>query len=130
MGRRRTRPIVLQAASSKRSAFLQVEYSLDDSTMKPFLASLKEIWSRFTWPDLVSTAVAAGGLLAAIFGFNGGLFSVLENLACIAGVYLFFRVVGWWERRPLWTLRHPRGVAAPFFAALPILSQLAPLLPV
>src|SRR5260370_17379818 len=95
MGRRRTRPIVLQAASSKRTAFLQVEYSLDDSTMKPFLASLKEIWSRLTWPDLVSTAVAAGGLLAAIFGFNAGFFSFLKYLAVISGVCLFFPFIGW-----------------------------------
>src|SRR5260370_28046748 len=106
MGRRRTRPIVLQAASSKRTAFLQVEYSLDDSTMKPFLASLKEIWSRLTWPDLVSTAVAAGGLLAAIFGFNGGFFSFLKYLAVISGVYLFFRFVGCWGNRPLLVLLH------------------------
>src|SRR2546429_968881 len=28
--------------------------------MTPFRASLKEVWNRLTWPDLVSTAVAAG----------------------------------------------------------------------
>src|SRR5260370_2965775 len=122
MGRRRTRPIVLIAACSKRAAFLQVEYSLDESTMNPFLASLKEIWSRLTWPDLVSTAVAAGGLLAAIFGFNGGFFSFLKYLAVIAGVYLFFRLICWWRSRLLWSLRNRLILAYLFIAAVPILS--------
>src|ERR1700687_1210530 len=89
--------------------------------MTPFRANLKEVWSRLTWPDLVSTAVAAGGLLAAIFGFNGGFFSFLEYLAVLAGIYLLFRFIGWWRNRLLWSLRNRLIVAYLFIAFVPIL---------
>src|SRR5258708_28534051 len=84
--------------------------------MRSFRASLKELWNRLAWPDLVSTAVAAGGLMAAIFGFNDGFFSFLKYLAVLAGVYLLFRFIGWWGNRPLWTFRHPL-IRAYFFIA-------------
>src|SRR3977135_2344075 len=90
--------------------------------MTSFRVSLKEIWSRLTWPDLVSTAVAAGGLLAAIFRFKGGFFSFLKYLAVLAGVYLLFRLIGWWRNRLLWSLRNRLIVAYLFIAAVPILS--------
>src|ERR1700694_516622 len=89
--------------------------------MTPFRANLKEVWSRLTWPDLVSTAVAAGGLLAAIFGFNGGFFSFLKYLAVLAGIYLLFRFIGWWRKRLLWSLRNRLIVAYLFIAFVPIL---------
>src|SRR3979490_2807486 len=89
--------------------------------MTSFRVSLKEIWSRLTWPDLVSTAVAAGGLLAAIFGFSGGFFSFLKYLAVLAGVYLLFRLIGWWRNRLLWSLRNRLIVAYLFIAFVPIL---------
>src|SRR5260370_39538152 len=82
--------------------------------MTPFRANFKEVWSRLTWPDLVSTAVAAGGVVAAIFGFSGGLFSFLKYLAVIGGVYLFFRFVGWGRSRRVWTLRDPLILRSPF----------------
>jgi phosphoserine phosphatase RsbU/P len=90
--------------------------------MTPFRANLKEVWSRLTWPDLVSTAVAAAGLLAAIFRFNGGFFSFLKYLAVLAGIYLLFRLIGWWRNRLLWSLRNRLIVAYLFIAAVPILS--------
>src|SRR5213078_2034975 len=90
-------------------------------TMTPFRASLKEIWSRLTWPDLASTAVVAGGLLAAVFEFKGGLFSFLKYLAVLAGVYLLFRLIGWWRNRLLWSLRNRLIVAYLFIAFVPIL---------
>src|SRR5882762_497892 len=90
--------------------------------MTPFRANLKEVWSRLTWPDLVSTAVVAGGLLAGIFGFNGGFFSFLKYLAVLAGFYLLFRLIGWWRNRLLWSLRNRLIVAYLFIAAVPILS--------
>src|SRR5258705_11467066 len=90
--------------------------------MTSFRASLKEVWSRFTWPDLVSSAVVAGGLLAGIFGFNGGFFSFLKYLAVLAGIYLLFRFIGWWRSRLLWSLRNRLIVAYLFIAAVPILS--------
>jgi sigma-B regulation protein RsbU (phosphoserine phosphatase) len=90
--------------------------------MTPFRASLKEIWSRLTWPDLVSTVVVAGGLLASIFAFNGGFFSFLKYLAVLAGVYLTFRLIGWWRDRLLWSLRNRLIVAYLFIAVVPFLS--------
>src|SRR5258708_21328381 len=90
--------------------------------MTPFRTTLKETWSRLTWPDLVSTAVAAGGLLTAIFGLTGGLFRFLKYLAVLAGVYLLFRLIGWWRDRLLWSLRNRLMVAYLFIAFVPILS--------
>src|SRR6266852_2398259 len=90
--------------------------------MTPFRANLKEVWSRLTWPDLVSTAVAAAGLLAVIFRLNGGFFSFLKYLAVLAGIYLLFRLIGWWRNRLLWSLRNRLIVAYLFIAAVPILS--------
>lgn len=90
--------------------------------MTPLRASLKEVWSRLTWPDLVSTVVVAGGLLASLFAFNGGLFSFLKYLAVLAGIYLMARLIGWWRNRLLWSLRNRLIVAYLFIAAVPILS--------
>src|SRR6266446_8808978 len=92
--------------------------------MTPFRASLKEVWSRLTWPDLISTAVAAGGLLAALFGLQGGPFSFLKYLAVVASVYLLFRLIGWWRDRLLWSLRNRLIVAYLFIAVVPILLLL------
>jgi sigma-B regulation protein RsbU (phosphoserine phosphatase) len=90
--------------------------------MTPFRANLKEIWSRLTWPDLASTAIVAGGLLAAVFDLNGGFFSFLKYFAVVAGIYLLFRFIGWWRSRLLWSLRNRLIVAYLFIAAVPILS--------
>src|SRR5216683_533851 len=90
--------------------------------MTPFRANLKEVWSRLAWQDLASTAVVAGGLLAAVFEFNGGFFSFLKYLAVLAGIYLLFRLIGWWRNRLLWSLRNRLIVAYLFIAAVPILS--------
>jgi sigma-B regulation protein RsbU (phosphoserine phosphatase) len=90
--------------------------------MTSFRANLKQVWSRLTWPDLVSTAVVAGGLLAAIFGFNSGFFGFLKYLAAVAGIYLLFRLIGWWRDRLLWSLRNRLIVAYLFIAVVPILS--------
>jgi len=90
--------------------------------MTPFRANLKEIWSRLAWPDVASTAVVAAGLLAAVFDFKGGVFSFLKYLAVLAGVYLLFRLIGWWRSRLLWSLRNRLIVAYLFIAAVPILS--------
>ena len=90
--------------------------------MTPFRANLKEVWSRLTWPDLVSTTVVVGGSLAAVFAFNGGFFRFLKYLAVLAGIYLLFRLIGWWRNRLLWSLRNRLIVAYLFIAAVPILS--------
>src|SRR5205814_10164123 len=85
-------------------------------------AKLSGAWSRLTWAVLVSTAVVAAGLLAAIFEFNGGFFSFLKYLAVLASFYLLFRFIGWWRSRLLWSLRNRLIVAYLFIAAVPILS--------
>jgi sigma-B regulation protein RsbU (phosphoserine phosphatase) len=90
--------------------------------MTPLRANLKEIWSRLAWSDVASTVVVVGGLLAAVFEFKGGLFSFLKYLAVLAGVYLLFRLIGWWRNRLLWSLRNRLIVAYLFIAAVPILS--------
>jgi phosphoserine phosphatase RsbU/P len=89
--------------------------------MKSFLATLREAWNRVPWPDLVSTAVAIAGLLTAIIGLHGGLFSFLKYLAALASVYLLFRLIGWWRNRLLWSLRNRLIVAYLFIAFVPIL---------
>jgi len=59
--------------------------------------------------------------MAAIFGFHGSFFSFLKYLAVLAGVYLLFRLIGWWRNRLLWSLRNRLIVAYLFFAVVPIL---------
>src|SRR5258708_37403899 len=90
--------------------------------MTPFRATFRNGWGPLSGPHLVSTAVAAGGLMAAIFGFNGGFFSFLKYLAVLAGVYLVFGLIGWWRDRLLWSLRNRLMVAYLFIAVVPILS--------
>src|SRR5260370_17645702 len=90
--------------------------------MTPFRANLKEVWSRLTWPDLISAAVATAGLLASIFDLRGGLFSFLKSLAVVASVYLLVRLLGWWRNRLLWSLRNRLIVAYLFIAVVPFLS--------
>jgi sigma-B regulation protein RsbU (phosphoserine phosphatase) len=89
--------------------------------MKSFRASLREAWNRLTWPHLVSTAVGAAGLFAAILGLHGGLFSFLKYLGALAGIYLLFELIGWWRNRLLWSLRNRLIVAYLFIAFVPIL---------
>jgi sigma-B regulation protein RsbU (phosphoserine phosphatase) len=90
--------------------------------MTPLGAKLKEVWHRLSWLDIVSTLVTAGGLLLAILGFNAGPSNFLKYLAVLAGIYLLFRLIGWWRNRLLWSLRNRLIVAYLFIAAVPILS--------
>src|SRR5438874_2849342 len=90
--------------------------------MNPFFTSLKEVWSRLSWLDIVCSAIVVMGLLVELFGLSGGFFSFLGFLAVIAGVYLSVRLVGWWRSRLLWRLRNRLIVAYLFIAVVPILS--------
>ena len=90
--------------------------------MKPFFSSLKEVWNRLSWLDIVCSATVALGLLVGLLGINGRVFDFLEYLAVVAGVYLLARFVGWWRGRLLWSLRNRLIVAYLFIAFLPILS--------
>src|ERR1700758_1109848 len=89
--------------------------------MTSLRASLKEVWNRLALPALGSTAGPPAGLLAAILGQHGGLFSFLKYLAALASVYLLFRLIGWWRNRLLWSLRNRLIVAYLFIAFVPIL---------
>lgn len=90
--------------------------------MKPFLASLKKVWSRSSWLDIVCSAIVALGLLVQLFSIKGGVFSFLEFLAVFATIYLVVRFFGWWRSRLLWSLRNRLIVAYLFIAFVPILS--------
>src|SRR5438876_10471230 len=96
--------------------------------MTSFRSSLKEVWDRLSWPDLASTAVAAAGLLTALYGLRGGLFSFLKYLAVLAGAYLLFRLISWWRNRLLSSPRHRLIVAYLFMGAFPILLLITLLL--
>jgi sigma-B regulation protein RsbU (phosphoserine phosphatase) len=82
---------------------------------------LKESWSRLSWLDVASVILVAAGLLIEFTELNGKLFSFLEYLAVIAGIYLFIRLVGWWRSKLLWSLRNRLIVAYLFIAFVPIL---------
>ena len=90
--------------------------------MKPLLASLKEVWTRLSWLDVVCSALVLMGLLVEVVGLSGGVFNFVEYLAVLAGLYLLFRFVGSWRNRLLWSLRNRLIVAYLFIAVVPILS--------
>jgi len=89
--------------------------------MKPFLATLKEFWSRLSWLDITSVLIVVVGLFLGFTGLSGKLFSFLEYLAVLAGIYLLIRLVGWWRSKLLWSLRNRLIVAYLFIAFVPIL---------
>jgi phosphoserine phosphatase RsbU/P len=89
--------------------------------MTSFRTALVDVWRRLSWLDVLSTAVAAVGLILEILEVTGGLFSFLKYLAVLAGFYLFIRLVGWWRNRLLWSLRNRLIVAYLFIAVVPIL---------
>src|SRR5215469_652247 len=89
--------------------------------MKPFLSSLKQVWTRLSWLDIVCSAIIALGLLVQLLGINGGVSSFLEFLAVVAAIYLVVRFVGRWRSRLLWSLRNRLIVAYLFIAVVPIL---------
>ncbi len=89
--------------------------------MTPLRATLKEVWNRLSWLDLVSGAVAAAGLILAALRLGGRLVSFTQYLAVIAAIYLLVRLIGWWRARLLWSLRNRLIVAYLFIAFVPIL---------
>jgi sigma-B regulation protein RsbU (phosphoserine phosphatase) len=89
--------------------------------MTPLRASLKEVWKRLTWLDLVSLVVAAAGLVLANIELNGRVVNFLKYLAVLAAIYLLVRFISWWRTRLLWSLRNRLIVAYLFIAVVPIL---------
>jgi sigma-B regulation protein RsbU (phosphoserine phosphatase) len=90
--------------------------------MKPFLASLKEVWSRLSWLDVISILLAVAGLAIAILGISGSSADFLKYLAVLAGFVLLFRLIAFWRNRILWSLRNRLIVAYLFIAVVPIVS--------
>lgn len=90
--------------------------------MKTLLTSLKEVWTRLSWLDVVCSALVVMGLLSELFGISGGVFNFVEYLAVLAGLYLLFRFIGAWRNQLLWSLRNRLIVAYLFIAVVPILS--------
>ena len=90
--------------------------------MKRLFTSLKEVWSRLSWLDVVCSAIVVMGLLVELLGMSGGVFSFVEYLAVLAAVYILIRFIGWWRSRLLWSLRNRLIVAYLFIAVVPILS--------
>ena len=89
--------------------------------MTRFRASIKELWNRLSWLDLVSMAVAAAGLVLANIELNGGAVNFVKYLAVLAAIYLLVRFISWWRTRLLWSLRNRLIVAYLFIAVVPIL---------
>jgi sigma-B regulation protein RsbU (phosphoserine phosphatase) len=89
--------------------------------MTRFRASLKELWNRLSWLDLVSMVVAAVGLVLANTEWNAGAVNFLKYLGVLAAIYLLVRFLAWWKTRLLWSLRNRLIVAYLFIAVVPIL---------
>jgi phosphoserine phosphatase RsbU/P len=92
--------------------------------MTPLRANLKEYWRRISRLDLLASAILAAGGAAFFLEREGGLFSFLKFLAVLAGIYLLFRLIGWWRTRLLWSLRNRLIVAYLFIAVVPVLLLL------
>lgn len=89
--------------------------------MKGFLAPLKQLWSRLSWLDLLSLAVAVAGMVLAVLRAGGKVFNFLQYLSVLAGLYLLVRFVSWWRTKLLWSLRDRLIVAYLFIAVVPVL---------
>jgi len=87
-------------------------------------ANLKEYWRRISRLDLIALAILAAGSAAFLLQREGGLFSFLKFLSVLAGIYLLFRLIGWWRTRLLWSLRNRLIVAYLFIAVVPVLLLL------
>jgi phosphoserine phosphatase RsbU/P len=92
--------------------------------MTALRANLKEYWRRISRLDLIASAILAAGTAAFLLEPAGGFFSFLKFLSVLAGIYLLFRLIGWWRTRLLWSLRNRLIVAYLFIAVVPVLLLL------
>lgn len=90
--------------------------------MKPLFTRVKEVWSRLSVLDVVCLAILVMGLLLGLLRAGGGVFSFVEYLAVVAGLFLLFRLIGAWRTSLLWSLRNRLIVAYVFIAVVPVLS--------
>ncbi len=89
--------------------------------MTPIRATLKEVWNRLSWLDLLSAFLVIAGSVLQLLNFNAGPSNFLKYLAVLAALYLLVRFIGWWRSRLLWSLRNRLIVAYLFIAFVPIL---------
>src|SRR5467141_3895936 len=92
-----------------------------DGPMTPIRATLKEVWNRLSWLDLLSAFLVIAGSVLQLLNFNAGPSNFLKYLAVLAALYLLARFIGWWRSRLLWCLRNRLIVAYLFIAFVPIL---------
>src|SRR6266478_7204269 len=89
--------------------------------MTPIRATLKEVWNRLSWLDLLSAFLVIAGSVLQLLNFNAGPSNFLKYLAVLAALYLLVRFIGWWRSRLLWSLRNRLIVAYLFIALVPVL---------
>jgi len=88
--------------------------------MTGFRAKCRQFWSWLTRVDVAALVVFAIGGVIFLLGGSGKGLSFVKFLAAIAGLYLLFRVIGWWRTRLLWSLRNRLIVAGLFLALVPV----------
>lgn len=89
--------------------------------MTAFAANLRNIWRRLSRIDLLAILLIIGGGLCLALNLTRGISSFVRFLGVLAAIYAFFRLVGWWRTRLLWSLRNRLIVAYLFIAVVPIL---------
>jgi sigma-B regulation protein RsbU (phosphoserine phosphatase) len=93
--------------------------------MTPLRAHLREFWRRLSRLDLAALLLALAGGVAYVVEAEGRISSFVQYLAILSAIYLFFRLIGWWRSRLLWSLRNRLIVAYLFIAVVPILLLLS-----
>ncbi len=83
--------------------------------------NLRNIWRRLSGFDGAALIIFLIGAAVTVAELRGGVSSFLKFLAVLSGFYLFFRFMGWWRSRLLWSLRNRLIVAYVFIAVVPIL---------
>src|SRR5258706_13686074 len=92
--------------------------------MTPTRANLSNLWRRLSRPDIAAISLTLLGLLAAISGRSGGVYSFAKFVGLLSAGYLLFRTISWWRNRLLWSLRNRLIVAYLFIAVVPVLLLL------
>ena len=96
--------------------------------MNTALTGLREYWRRVSRLDVAAGVLVLLGGVLEVAGRAlrpGGPAGFVKFLAVLAGIYLLFRVIGWWRARLLWSLRNRLMVAYLFIAVVPVLLLLA-----
>jgi phosphoserine phosphatase RsbU/P len=82
---------------------------------------LRDFWRRLSRLDIAALAMLLAGGMLAVLPIPRRIFSFIEYLGILGGIYLVFRLIGWGRSRLLWSLRNRLIVAYLFIAVVPIL---------